>query len=52
MPDSSARLLDSLGVAADARDFATLGGAARIKAGTSLPPPIGIFPRYIEPTAS
>jgi methionyl-tRNA synthetase len=52
MPDSSARLLDSLGVPADARDFATLGGATRIKAGTSLPPPTGIFPRYVEPTAS
>jgi methionyl-tRNA synthetase len=52
MPDSSARLLDSLGVAADARDFAALGGATRIKAGSKLPPPTGIFPRYIEPTAS
>jgi methionyl-tRNA synthetase len=52
MPDSSARLLDSLGIAADARDFAALGGVTRIKAGTKLPPPTGIFPRYIEPTAS
>jgi methionyl-tRNA synthetase len=52
MPDSSARLLDSLGIAADARDFASLGGAARIEPGTKLPAPVGIFPRYIEPTAA
>ncbi|MFH1343675.1 MAG: methionine--tRNA ligase [Pseudomonadota bacterium] len=49
MPDSSAKMLDSLGVSADARDFAAL--ATRIKAGTRLPAPSGIFPRYVEPTA-
>jgi methionyl-tRNA synthetase len=52
MPDSSARLLNSLGIAADARDFASLGGVARIEPGTKLPAPVGIFPRYIEPTAA
>jgi methionyl-tRNA synthetase len=52
MPDSSAKLLDSLGIPADARDFANLGGATRIKSGTKLPAPAGIFPRYIEPTAA
>jgi len=52
MPESSARLLDSLGIPADARDFASLGGAARIEPGTKLPAPVGIFPRYIEPTAA
>jgi methionyl-tRNA synthetase len=52
MPESSARLLDSLGIPRDARDFASLGGAARIKPGTALPAPVGIFPRYIEPTAA
>src|SRR5229473_1600099 len=52
MPESSARLLDSLGIPADARDFASLGGATRIKPGTRLPAPVGIFPRYIEPTAA
>jgi methionyl-tRNA synthetase len=52
MPESSARLLDSLGIAADARDFASLGGATRIDPGTRLPAPVGIFPRYIEPTAA
>jgi methionyl-tRNA synthetase len=49
MPESSAKLLDSLGVPADARDFAALGGASRIKPGTALPAPVGVFPRYIEP---
>jgi len=52
MPESSARLLDSLGIPADARDFASLGGATRIEPGTRLPAPVGIFPRYIEPTAA
>jgi methionyl-tRNA synthetase len=52
MPDCSARLLDILGIPADQRDFAGLGGAARIKPGTALPAPTGIFPRYIEPTAA
>jgi len=52
MPDCSARLLDILGIPADQRDFAGLGGAARIRSGTALPVPTGIFPRYIEPTAA
>jgi methionyl-tRNA synthetase len=52
MPDCSARLLDILGIPADQRDFAGLGGAARIKPGIALPAPTGIFPRYIEPTAA
>jgi methionyl-tRNA synthetase len=51
MPESSAKLLDILGIAADARDFAALGGARRIEPGTQLPAPTGIFPRYVEPSA-
>ncbi len=47
MPDACAKLLDILGVAPDARDFAALG--TRIKGGTQLPPPAPIFPRYVEP---
>ena len=47
MPDACAKLLDILGVAPDARDFAAL--ATRIKGGTQLPPPAPIFPRYIDP---
>jgi methionyl-tRNA synthetase len=51
MPESSAKMLDSLGIPADieSRNFAALG--TRIKAGTKLPAPTGIFPRYVEPTA-
>ena len=48
MPDACAKLLDILGIAPDARDFAAL--ATRIKAGTQLPPPAPVFPRYVEPT--
>jgi methionyl-tRNA synthetase len=49
MPDASSKLLDSLGIPDEkgARDFAALG--TRIKAGTPLPPPVGVFPRYVEP---
>jgi methionyl-tRNA synthetase len=52
MPGSSAKLLDSLGIPADARDFAALGGATRIGAGTKLPAPVAVFPRYVEPSAA
>jgi methionyl-tRNA synthetase len=52
MPVASAKLLDSLGIPEDARDFAALGEAARIKPGTTLPAPVAVFPRYIEPTAA
>jgi methionyl-tRNA synthetase len=44
-------LLDSLGIPADARNFAALGEASRIAPGTQLPPPVGVFPRYVEPKA-
>jgi methionyl-tRNA synthetase len=47
MPDASAKLLDSLGVPQGARDFKALG--TRITAGTALPAPVGVFPRYVEP---
>jgi methionyl-tRNA synthetase len=49
MPDASSKLLDSLGIPDDARAFKALG--TRIKAGTALPAPVGVFPRYVEPKA-
>jgi methionyl-tRNA synthetase len=52
MPAASAKLLDSLGVPDDERNFAALGGAKRIAPGTVLPSPQAVFPRYIEPTAA
>ncbi|HEX5846503.1 MAG TPA: methionine--tRNA ligase [Rhodoplanes sp.] len=51
MPDSAAQLLDLLGIPAGERNFATLGGAARIAAGSTLPPPVPVFPRYVEPSS-
>jgi methionyl-tRNA synthetase len=51
MPEASAKLLDSLGIPPDARNFTALGDAPRIAPGTSLPPPVGVFPRYVEPKA-
>jgi methionyl-tRNA synthetase len=52
MPDSAAKLLDSLAIPQGARDFASLGGATRIKPGSKLPAPVGVFPRYVEPLAT
>jgi methionyl-tRNA synthetase len=49
VPAGAAKLLDILSVASDARDFAHLGEKGRLKAGTSLPAPQPIFPRYVEP---
>jgi methionyl-tRNA synthetase len=48
MPQASAKLLDSLGIPASSRDFSALG-TTRIAAGTILPAPVGVFPRYVEP---
>jgi methionyl-tRNA synthetase len=49
MPDSMARMLDQLGVAAEARDFAAL--AHPMAPGTALPAPAGVFPRHVEDAA-
>ncbi|HET9716418.1 MAG TPA: methionine--tRNA ligase [Pseudolabrys sp.] len=51
VPMSAARLLDLLGTPTEARDFAALGPQGRIKAGTIMPPPSPVFPRYVEPEA-
>jgi methionyl-tRNA synthetase len=50
MPGSMGRMLDQLGVADDARSFAAL--AKPLQEGQSLPPPRGVFPRYVEPPIS
>jgi len=50
MPDSTAKLLGLLAQPeGSARSFAALGAAGRLKAGTVLPAPVGVFPRYVEP---
>ena len=48
MPGATGQLLDQLAVPAGARDFAHLGPAHRLTAGTALPAPSGVFPRYVE----
>jgi methionyl-tRNA synthetase len=52
MPDSCAKMLDQLSVAAEARDFTNLGEGGRIAPGTPLPKPQGIFPRLVEEDAT
>ncbi|NEU95342.1 methionine--tRNA ligase [Bradyrhizobium uaiense] len=47
MPESCGKMLDSLGISADARNFTAI--AERIRPGTVLPAPVGVFPRYVEP---
>ena len=49
MPDAMARLLDQLGQPETARGFAALDGA--LEAGTPLPKPEGVFPRFVEEAA-
>jgi methionyl-tRNA synthetase len=51
MPTASSLLLDSLGVPANERNFAMLGGGRRIAPGSTLPAPTPAFPRYVEPAA-
>ena len=48
MPTACGKLLDILGIPAEKRSFAELGGGARIVGGTTLPAPSAIFPRYVE----
>ena len=49
MPGSMATMLDQLGVPLDARSLADL--ATPLADGIALPPPVGVFPRYVEPEA-
>ena len=47
LPSTMATLLDQLGVAANARDFAALD--TPVAPGTLLPAPVGVFPRWTAP---
>lgn len=49
MPESSAKILDQLAVASDARDFTAMED--KLVAGTALPKPEGVFPRWVEEAA-
>jgi methionyl-tRNA synthetase len=46
MPESAGKLLDLLAIPADRRGFADF--STRIAAGTTLPTPAAVFPRYVE----
>jgi methionyl-tRNA synthetase len=48
VPGSANRMLDQLGVPADARAFAHLGADHRLAPGTALPKPAPVFPRHVE----
>jgi methionyl-tRNA synthetase len=52
IPSSAAQLLDLLAVPAAQRHFSELGGAHRIAPGAKLPPPVPVFPRYVDSEAS
>ena len=52
MPTAMAKLLDLLGVAPTARDFAFADAAHALTSGTPLPQPTGVFPRYVEPASA
>ncbi len=47
MPESAGKLLDSLSVPEDARDFAALNAGHELKPGTELPKPTPVFPRHV-----
>jgi methionyl-tRNA synthetase len=51
MPGSAGKLLDLLGVPHIERDFSLLGSVHRIAAGSMLPAPAPVFPRYVETEA-
>ena len=52
MPESVAKLLDLVAIPAGERGFDRLDPAFRLAAGLTLPTPVGVFPRYVEPEAA
>ena len=46
MPESTGKMLDLVAQPTDERGFEALGQA--LKAGTELPKPSGVFPRFVE----
>ncbi len=50
MPDSTAKILEQLGVPAESRTFASFD--QELVPGIALPKPQGVFPRYVEPKAA
>jgi methionyl-tRNA synthetase len=52
IPASASKLLDLLAVDAGSRDLAYVAGAHSLVAGTALPAPQPVFPRYVEQPAA
>ncbi len=52
MPTSSGRMLDQLAVSADRRHYGCFDSVNALKAGTPLPAPQGVFPRFVEDAAA
>jgi methionyl-tRNA synthetase len=52
MPSAAASLLNLLAVPAEDRAFSALGDGGRLTAGSALPVPVAVFPRYVEAEAS
>ena len=52
MPESAAKMLDLLAIPAEERDFSRLQGGHRLAAGVTLPTPVGVFPRHVDPEAA
>ena len=50
MPQSAHKILDQLGISADARGFDQIGGAERLPSGHAINKPEPVFPRYIQDT--
>jgi methionyl-tRNA synthetase len=48
MPDASAKILDQLAVPQNERGFDRLAEGQALASGTPLPPPQGVFPRFVE----
>lgn len=49
VPEAARKLLDLLAQPEDKRTFKLLGETGRLKPGTGLPQPQGVFPRYVDP---
>ena len=52
MPDASSKILDQLALGPDERGFDRLGPGGALTAGTPLPAPQGVFPRFVEEAKS
>jgi methionyl-tRNA synthetase len=52
MPMAAGRILDQLSVDAGERSFAAFGPEHALEAGTDLPKPEGVFPRFVEEPAA